>query len=131
MGEGHFCWTMLARKDRNILIEQSETLIVQSTTISLNIVDSYFRCIVKMSIRSKNLKFSRVSPQTPKISFTIFTKCFKLHILHSIVNVPPQSWACSTALAYAVTVLTLFLELVTMYQLTAIAQYEGDINIIK
>jgi len=45
----HFCWTMLARKDQNTLIEQSATLIEQSTTISLKAVGSYFSNIVKVS----------------------------------------------------------------------------------
>ena len=42
-----FCWTMLARKDRDTLIEQSATLIEQSTAISLKTVDSYSSNIVK------------------------------------------------------------------------------------
>ena len=43
----HFCWTMLVRKDRDTLIEQSATLIEQSTTISLKTVGSYFSNVVK------------------------------------------------------------------------------------
>ena len=47
----HFCWTMLARKDRDTLIEQSATLIEQSTIISLKTVGSYFSNVVKKCLK--------------------------------------------------------------------------------
>ena len=61
---------MLVRKDRDTLIEQSATLIEQSTTISLKTLGSYFNNTVKKCLKYtlELLKceiFSGGKPQAP------------------------------------------------------------------
>jgi len=86
----HFCWTMLARKDRDTLIEQSSTLIEQSTAISLKTAGNYSSNIVKKCLNtlSKLLKCEFFSwgqaPDPHK-----YHLCYNFHCSLSIVNVAP------------------------------------------